>query len=193
MTVDTLALAHLVWPPAFEAWGPIAFALIAVTLLLEAPVLKTALGVRWDDAVGSIFLAHVVTLVLYLLIAIPLTSVFLDAATSFDVSGDTWWAPWWARLRWIVLTLPGLLIPSGRAAFAWTGESGVGLTVAVGASVLVQLLVVRSVCDLRWSLRNVGTILGVATITAGAVVMALRWPSGTEEEAEATDAAPVEG
>ena len=190
--LDTVAFAHLVWPSAFEAWGALAFLVIAGTLLLEAPVLKAALGLRWDDAFGGVFLGHLVVLLLFVVVAIPFTPLMKEAATSFDIGGDAWWSPWWARLRWIVFTLPGLLIPSGREALAWTSSSGLAQSVAVGSSVLVQLLVVRSVADLRWTVRNVTTIAGIAAVTAGAVVLVLRWPAGADGEEAAADA-PVEG
>lgn len=184
------ALAHLTWPSIFEAFGPVAFAAIAVTLLVEIPVLKAALGVRWDDAFGSVFLAHLLGLLAFLVVAIPLTPLFREAATSFELGDGSWWAPWWSRLRWVGLTLPTLLIPSAREALGWTGSGALAQTVAVGVSVLAQLLVVRSVCDLRWTLRNVGTIVVIALVTAGAVVLVLRWPAG--EAGEGADA-PVEG
>lgn len=187
-----MPVAHLVWPSAFEVIGPFAFLLIAGTLLLEVPVLKGALGLRWDEAFGSVFLAHALALLGFVVVAIPFAPLMVEAATSFDVSGDAWWAPWLARARWIAFTLPGLLIPSGREALAWTGSSGTAQAIAMGVSVLVQLLVVRSVCDLRWTLRNVGTIVGLAAITAGAVVLLVRWPRGGEEEPGAAEV-PVEG
>lgn len=189
----TPVLAHLTWPAAFEAFGPIAFLVIVATLVLEIPVLKTALGVAWDDAFGSVFLAHVLTLIVFVLVAIPFTPLVREAATTFELGTDTWWAPWWSRLRWMALTLPGLLIPGAREALGWTGSSGVAQSVAVGGSVLVQLVVVRSVCDLKWSLRNLATIAGIALITAGAVVLVLRWPSGTTDGDEAGADVPIEG
>lgn len=185
------ALAHLTWPSAFEAFGPIAFVAVVATLLLEIPILKSALGVRWDDAFGSVFLGHALTLLLFVLVAIPFTPGFREAATSFELGDGSWWAPWWSRLRWIGLTMPALLIPSAREALGWTGSGGLAQTIAVGASVLVQLLVVRSVCDLRWSLRNVATIAGIALVTAGAIVLVLRWPQGEAEEGAVE--APPEG
>jgi len=185
------AFAHVTWPTAFEAFGPIAFVVVVATLLVEVPVLKTALGLKWDDAFGSVFFAHLLAIVAFLLIAIPFTPLVRDAATTFELDTSTWWTPWWSRLRWIALTLPGLLWPGAREAMGWTVDDGVGQTVAIAGSVLVQLLVVRSVCDLRWSLRNIGTIIGVAALTASAIVIVLRWPDGAEDDGSAD--APVEG
>lgn len=175
--------AHLMWPSAFEVFGAWAFVVVVATLLVQVPVLKLALGVRWDDVFGAVFLAHAGVLLALVVVGVPFTGAFAEG-TSLDVTGDAWWSPWWARLRWLVVGLPGLLIPAGRESLAWPGSGTVPLTVSAGVTVLVQLLVVRSVCDLRWNLRHAGIVLAVALITCGALLLLVRWPFGAGDDAD---------
>jgi hypothetical protein len=180
--------AHLMWPSAFEVFGAWAFVVVVATLLVQVPVLKLALGVRWDDVFGAVFLAHAGVLLALVVVGVPFTGTFAEG-TSLDVTGDAWWSAWWARLRWLAVALPALLVPAGRESLAWPGSGTPALALSAGVTVLVQLLVVRSVCDLRWNLRNVGTILAVASVTAGVLILLVRWPFGAVEDAETAGAA----
>ena len=185
----SIAPAHLIWPATFEVIGPLAFLVVAVTLVVQAPVLRFALRTRWDDAFGGVFLAHTLVLLGLVVVGIPFTSAFAEG-TVLDVSGDAWWAPLWARLRWTALTLPALLWPAGREALAWPNSGTLPLVASAGVSVLTQVLVVRSTCDLRWTLRNLGTLIALALVTTGALVLLVRWPAGA---VEAGAEIPVEG
>jgi len=183
-----IGLAHLIWPATFEVVGAYAFLVVAGTLSVQVPVLKFALPVRWDDVFGAVFLAHAGVLLALVAIGIPFTASFSEG-TAIDVTGDAWWSAWWARLRWLAVGLPALLVPAGRESLAWPGSGTPALALSAGVTVLVQLLVVRSVCDLRWNLRNVGTILAVASVTAGVLILLVRWPFGAVEDAETAGAA----
>jgi hypothetical protein len=184
----TAVFGHLVWPSAFEVFGAWAFVVVVGTLLVQVPVLKFALGVRWDDVFGAVFLAHAGVLLALVIVGVPFTASFAEG-TSIEVAGDAWWSPWWARLRWLAVGLPALLIPAGRESLAWPGSGTLPLTVSAGVTVLVQLLVVRSVCDLRWNLRHTATILAVALVTSGALLLLVRWPFGAAEDTDP----PAEG
>lgn len=189
----SIAPAHLIWPATFEVMGPLAFVVVAATLVVQAPVVRLAARARWEDAFGGVFLAHSLVLFGLVVVGIPFTATFAEGAV-LDVSGDAWWAPLWARLRWTVLTLPALLWPAGREALAWPNSGTLPLLVSAGVSVLAQVFVVRSVCDLRWTLRNLGTLIALALVTTGALVLLVRWPLGAGEEGTETPVeAPVEG
>lgn len=153
-----LSPADLVWSAAFHSFGTIAFAIVALIVVVEAPLLRLLLRTPWDDTMGAVFLGHLSSL----LTAIVLGVGFTDAMRSFrpgTLDG-------WNQIAELPASFVGVVFTASREVLAWPTGGTFALAAAIGFSCLTFVLGARSILQVPWTWRNACALLGVSMLTA---------------------------
>ena len=178
MDILALAPADLVWSAAFHTYGTWAFLIVVGVLLVETPLVKWGLRTPWDDTVGAVFLGHLASLPVALLVGWWFTERLRD----FRIGTLDGWGDVGALLPRFV----GALFGASGEVLSWPIASTLTLGAAAGFSVLTFLVTARAILHVPWTPRSVGALLGVALLGAIAVggSILLRAHGGEEASTE---------